>query len=117
MIRAAAFEIQLLREGRRGRDGAHGGAVSVRRAARRIEQAARSKGGSLPAIVLDPGTRLVREWRGDVHEVVVQADGRFLFQGRAWRSLSEIATAITGTQWSGPRFFGLRQRTGRPANA
>ncbi|CCB63360.1 DUF2924 domain-containing protein [Hyphomicrobium sp. MC1] len=55
---------------------------------------------------LRPGARLVRDWRGETHEVVVTEDG-FLWRGQSWRSLSLIAKEITGTHWSGPRFFGL----------
>ena len=55
---------------------------------------------------LRPGTRLVREWRGIVHQVEIR-DGCFVWNGRDFRSLSAIARAITGTAWSGPRFFGL----------
>lgn len=54
-----------------------------------------------------PGTRLVREWNGVLYEVEV-LDGGFLWQGRQHRSLSAIAREITGTRWSGPRFFGIR---------
>ena len=53
------------------------------------------------------GTRFVREWRGERHEVTVVADG-FEYRGQRYRSLSVIARTITGTQWSGPAFFGLR---------
>src|SRR3712207_290142 len=63
------------------------------------------------ALKLKPGVRLLREWGGDTHEVLVTEDG-FLWQGRSWRSLSAIAGAITGTHWSGPRFFGL-DKTGQ----
>ena len=55
-----------------------------------------------------PGARLVREWHGVTHDVVVMDDG-FEWQGQIWRSLSEIAREITGTRWSGPRFFGLEK--------
>ena len=55
-----------------------------------------------------PGTILVREWQGTAHRVTVMADG-FLWNGRAHNSLSGIARAITGTKWSGPRFFGMRE--------
>ncbi|HJP67694.1 MAG TPA: DUF2924 domain-containing protein [Sphingomicrobium sp.] len=55
-----------------------------------------------------PGTRLVREWRGKVHVVTVSDEGRYRWQDRDWNSLSEIARTITGTQWSGPAFFGTR---------
>ena len=56
---------------------------------------------------LSPGTRLVREWNGQVHEITVLDTG-FLWKGKHHRSLSTIASAITGTRWSGPRFFGLK---------
>jgi hypothetical protein len=56
---------------------------------------------------IKPGTRLIREWRGDIHEVVVTDKG-FAFRGKRYRSLSQIARAITGTRWSGPLFFGLK---------
>lgn len=58
---------------------------------------------------LRPGARLMREWGGQTHEVLVLAEG-FEWQGRKWRSLSVIAREITGTQWSGPRFFGLQAK-------
>jgi hypothetical protein len=57
-----------------------------------------------------PGTRFVREWRNKVHVVTVSNDGRYRWQNRDWNSLSEIARTITGTQWSGPAFFGTRPR-------
>ena len=59
---------------------------------------------------LPPGSRLVREWHGAIHEVIVQSDGSYLWQGRAWKSLSVIARTITGVHWSGPRFFGTAAR-------
>jgi hypothetical protein len=56
---------------------------------------------------LKPGTVLVRDYHGQRHTVTVAADG-FAWQGRTYASLSAIARAITGTAWSGPRFFALR---------
>ena len=53
------------------------------------------------------GTQLIREWRGVEHKVTVLADG-FEWEGRRYKSLSAVASAITGTRWSGPVFFGLR---------
>ena len=53
-----------------------------------------------------PGSRLVREWHGRSHTVEVAERG-FLYAGRRYRSLSEVARTITGARWSGPRFFGL----------
>ena len=55
---------------------------------------------------LKPGTRLLREWQGATHEVIVGEAG-FIFRGERYRSLSEVARLITGSRWSGPRFFGL----------
>jgi hypothetical protein len=56
---------------------------------------------------IKPGSALVREWKGKVHQVKVAAGG-FSYGGRTYGSLSEIASTITGTKWNGPRFFGLR---------
>jgi hypothetical protein len=70
-----------------------------------------SKNGDLshsPAIRLKPGVRLVREWQGQTHTVTVLEDG-FEWNGKFQSSLSAIAREITGTHWSGPRFFGLKQ--------
>jgi hypothetical protein len=53
------------------------------------------------------GTVLTREWNGQMHRVMV-IEGGFAWDGRSYDSLSTIAFAITGTKWSGPRFFGLR---------
>lgn len=55
-----------------------------------------------------PGARLVREWRGKAHTVVVTEEG-FEYAGKSYSSLSKIAQAITGAHWSGPRFFGLNR--------
>ena len=65
------------------------------------------------AIIADPrnpviGTRLVREWGGIEHTVTVMQDG-FDWQGRRFKSLSATARAITGSNWNGYRFFGLRE--------
>ncbi len=59
---------------------------------------------------LKPGTLLIREHGGEVHHVTALERG-FLWRGATYRSLSEIARAITGTAWNGPRFFGLRERS------
>ncbi len=59
-----------------------------------------------PAAILKVGTRLVRDWHGTPHQVLIRDDG-YLYGERVYRSLSQIARVITGTNWSGPRFFGL----------
>jgi hypothetical protein len=61
------------------------------------------------ARALHPGTILVREHAGVLHRVVVMENG-FAWEGKTFRSLSETAQAITGTNWNGPRFFGLRPK-------
>jgi hypothetical protein len=62
-----------------------------------------------PRITVKPGTRLVREWNGDTHTVLVHADG-VEWRGQRYRSLSVVAREITGAHWSGPRFFGLTSK-------
>ncbi len=90
----------------------HGGLTAAQK--RRLADIAEDlkKGGDLsagPAIRLKPGSRLVREWRGETHDVLVLEDG-FEWNGERRHSLSAIAREITGTHWSGPRFFGLKPR-------
>jgi hypothetical protein len=62
----------------------------------------------IPKPQLEPGTRLAREWQGRRYEVDVLEEG-FLHAGTTYRSLSQVARAITGTRWNGLRFFGLRE--------
>ncbi len=86
------------------------------------EQPRRSRRGSASSTArgprvgndLPPGTRLVREWRGRTHEVTVlevRTGGKtgrsFRYRDQTFRTLTEVAKAITGIHWSGPRFFGL----------
>jgi len=81
---------------------------------RQVAALAREGGGKKPMPrKLTPGTRLVRDWRGEGHTVIVLADG-FEYDGQHWKTLTAIARAITGTHWNGPRFFGLTQRMKRP---
>jgi hypothetical protein len=67
--------------------------------------------GGSPRRRLKPGTVLVRDYQGQRHTVTVAADG-FNWQGTTYGSLSAIARAITGTAWSGPRFFALARPNG-----
>ena len=62
---------------------------------------------------LMPGTVLVREWDRKSHRVMVLADG-FAWNGQTYDSLTQVAFAITGTRWNGPRFFGLRDKQAQP---
>lgn len=61
---------------------------------------------------LMPGTVLVREWDVREYRVTVTADGLYELEGRRFKSLSAAARHITGTQWSGPKFFGLKPGKG-----
>ena len=100
LIRGVAYRIQ---------EEAHGGlSKSCRRQLQRLAGALRD-GGTIPASQgrsFKLGTKLIREWKGKVHEVVIMGDS-YMWAGRHYRSLSQIARSITGTRWSGPRFFGL----------
>jgi hypothetical protein len=93
---------------------AYGGLKPATRAElRRIAQALKRNPGSselLPRPRIKPGTRLLRQWRGETHEVFV-TDSGYEHRGIRYRSLSEIARKVTGTRWSGPAFFGLKNAT------
>ena len=70
------------------------------------------KPGADGARRLKPGTVLVREYQGERHTVTI-VPGGYLWRETTYASLSMIARAITGTAWSGPRFFGLRASVNR----
>lgn len=78
---------------------------------RELERAGRgeSPSSTRQSAPLTAGARLVREWNGQTISVEVRSDG-FWWRDQLWRSLSEIAGEVTGTHWSGPRFFGLNRR-------
>ena len=101
VIRAIAYRLQ---------EKAFGGLKpSTRRLLARVarESAAGSSPKRPPVRKAEMGTILVREWQGNAHRVTVLGDG-VSFNGKRYRSLSEVAREITGSRWSGPRFFGLR---------
>jgi hypothetical protein len=81
------------------------------------EEAGRSAVDSRrPAVTVRPGTVLGREWNGHMHRVTVLAD-RFAWNGKTYSSLSQVAFAITGTRWNGPKFFGLREKPSKEISA
>lgn len=61
-----------------------------------------------PSHSLIAGSRLIRVWQGETHQVMVLEKG-YSYAGKHWKSLSAIARAITGTPWSGPVFFGIKK--------
>lgn len=65
---------------------------------------------------LQPGTVLSREWKGKMHRVTITTGG-FSWEDRTYTSLTQIAYAITGTRWNGPRFFGFRNKSAREAES
>jgi hypothetical protein len=77
----------------------------LRELSRAFEKGRDSRATRAPHI--RPGTRLVRQWGDRVHLVNVENKG-YEYQGTRYRSLSEIARLITGTRWSGPLFFGIK---------
>jgi len=81
---------------------------ATRRKLRTIAKELRTNGrvGATPSLSPKSGARLIREWHGVTHTVTVTEDG-FEYAGTSYASLSKIAKKITGTHWSGPRFFGL----------
>ena len=79
---------------------------------RALKAAADGRAPNAPmAVVVKSGTQLIREWNGKRYQVEVKEDG-YLLAGETFKSLSAIALHITGTNWSGPRFFGLTGGTG-----
>ena len=66
--------------------------------------------GKTRTVAASAGTRLVREWQGKAHVVTIGEDQVIRWEAREYRSLSQVAKAITGTHWSGPAFFGLKKR-------
>ena len=85
--------------------------AATKRKLRTFAEQLESGGGSVfdAGISLKLGAKLVREWHGKTYTVMVLENG-FQFDGRRVRSLSQIARRITGTHWSGPRFFGLKRK-------
>ncbi len=89
--------------------------AKLRRIARSLE--GKSSPGKLAIrSQLKSGTRLLRQWRGQSHEVSVTESG-YEYRGTAYSSLSQIARKITGTRWSGPAFFGLNKTASAGGNS
>ncbi|WP_018043881.1 DUF2924 domain-containing protein [Methylobacterium sp. 88A] len=116
MVRLLAYRIQARVLGDLDRDSARLLDRIAKERLRRRAAAERAAKPKAPPIVppipgpgLRPGTLLVREFGGEVHIVTVVTGG-FAWKETTYASLSEVARAITGTRWNGPRFFGLRDK-------
>lgn len=108
MVRGLAYRMQ---------ERVHGGLnQAARRKLRTFTKQLQSGDGGVfdPGPVLKPGTRLIREWQGKTIEVLVLDDG-FEFDGHRYGSLSMIARHVTGTRWSGPRFFRFKKEARKNA--
>jgi hypothetical protein len=102
LIRSLAYDLQQRAHGRPS--------LALRRRLQALSAASEKGARSVdPDLALKAGTTLVREWRGHTHTVLVGENG-FEYEGQHHRSLTVIAERITGTHWSGPRFFGLTKR-------
>ena len=114
--RAIAYRLQELELGGLSRPAQ----LRLKAAGGRADKGAANRGGGSSPAIVKPGTRFVREWQNEVHEVQAIDTGHFIYRGKTYRSLSLIARKITGTHQSGPRFFGIRKTgsgpTGREAS-
>src|SRR6266849_3086010 len=102
MARAVAYQMQVA---------AYGGLSSAtKRRLREIAMAIRNgdRTGVFSGVQIKPGTQLIRQWQNTTHTVMVLDDG-FALDGRTYKSLSAIAKAITGTNWNGYAFFGIKR--------
>jgi hypothetical protein len=101
LIRGVAYRLQEQEYG--------GISVSMRRMLRSLAEGSGKGRSPAAAVLLRPGTKLVREWHEQVHTISVLEDG-FEYRGERYRSLTRIARLITGVHWSGPLFFGINKR-------
>lgn len=96
----------------------HGGlGKATLRKLQTLAQTLRTTGqvGPSPNLALKPGARLIRQWHGRPHTVTVTENG-FEYGGTSYSSLTQIAKEITGSHWSGPRFFGLHAKGTKPVS-
>lgn len=103
LIRGVAYQMQVQVYG--------GLSDKTKRRLREIAEAVRNgdPDAVLPGPQIKPGTRIVRLWQDKTHNVLVLADG-YQWDGKTYKSLSAIAKAITGTNWNGYTFFGVKRR-------
>jgi hypothetical protein len=110
LARAVAYQMQVE---------AYGGlSVATKRRLREIASAVRN--GDADAVLgssrIKPGTQMIRQWQGTTHTVTALVEG-FEWNGRTYKSLSAVANAITGTNWNGFAFFGIKRAPSGNKNA
>jgi hypothetical protein len=110
LARAVAYQMQV---------SAYGGlSVATKRRLREIASAVRN--GDANAMLgsnrIKPGTQMIRQWQGITHSVTALVNG-FEWNGRTYKSLSAVASAITGTNWNGFAFFGIKRAPSGNKNA
>ena len=93
-----------------------GFSLAAQRLLRELAKPSASRPAKMASATLKRGTLLTREWKGVMHRVQV-LDRGFVHDGVVYASLSEVARAITGTRWSGPRFFGRDRRGDGPPDS
>ena len=110
LARAVAYQMQVE---------AYGG-LSVATKGRLREIASAVRNGDANAVLgssrIKPGTQMIRQWQGTTHTVTALAEG-FEWNGRTYKSLSAVANAITGTNWNGFAFFGIKRAPSGNKNA
>ena len=110
LARAVAYQMQVE---------AYGGlSAATRRRLREIANAARNgdPGAALSTLRIKPGTQMIRQWQNTTHTVTALSEG-FEWSGHTYRSLSAVANAITGTNWNGFAFFGIKRAPASNKNA
>lgn len=103
---ALAWEVQAALEG--------GDSARYRKAWRRIMRtrlgpASHAGGPGISSAAVCDGTRILKDWGGTTHEVLITGDGGAIWNGNSYSSLSAVARAMTGTNRNGPKFFGFRE--------
>jgi DUF2924 family protein len=110
LARAVAYQMQVETYG--------GLSVAAKRRLREIANAARNgdANAALGSSRIKPGTQMIRQWRNTTHTVTALAE-RFEWNGSTYKSLSAVANAITGTNWNGFAFFGIKRAPSSNKNA
>ena len=110
LARAVAYQMQVE---------AYGGlSVATKRRLREIANAVRTGDANamLGSSRIKPGTQMIRQWQNTTHTVTALAEG-FEWNGRTYKSLSAVANSITGTNWNGFAFFGIKRAPSGNKNA